>query len=87
MFVQAVKLIIENISIFSIVSGLVFGILFLLFEKGFVILFSSAVGAYLIISYVEGPQMAFYGLLLIGAMIQWWMSKRATTKGRWIVKS
>lgn len=83
----SIKLLIENLSIWSVALGLVFGILFVLFQKGFVIIYTCAVGAYLVTSYMEAPPMVFYGLLFIGTIVQFWMSKGSTVKNMKIAKA
>ena len=79
-------MIIENISIWTITSGIVFGVLFIFFEKWFVILYTSAVGAYLIILQTQAPIVIFYGLIAIGTVIQFWMSKGGSVKGLRVAK-
>ena len=75
-----IAMILKHTSFWAIVSGVVFGILFVLFEKGFVLLYTSAVGAYLIVNYLSAPPAAFYCLLAAGAAIQLWMSRGSTVK-------
>ncbi|MBN1848599.1 MAG: DUF4203 domain-containing protein [Deltaproteobacteria bacterium] len=75
------NIIIENISIWSLATGVAFGILFIFFEKWFVILYTSAVGAYLIMTQLHAPLIIFYGLMVLGGAIQLWMSKGAHIKG------
>ena len=81
-----IEMIIENISIWTITSGIVFGVLFIFFEKWFVILYTSAVGAYLIILQTQAPIVIFYGLIAIGTVIQFWMSKGGSVKGLRVAK-
>lgn len=75
------EMIINYISIWSLAVGVVFGILFIFFEKWFVILYTSAVGAYIIIIQLHAPSMIFYGLIIIGSVVQFWMSKGKRMKG------
>jgi len=82
-----IDIIIENISIWSLATGVAFGILFIFFEKWFVILYSSAVGAYLIMTQLNAPLILFYGLIIIGGTIQLWMSKGIKLRGLRAYKS
>ena len=75
-----IEMVIKNISIWAIVSGVVFGILFILFEKWFVILYTSAVGAYLIMSQLQGPWLLFYGLIVVGTVTQIFISRGSKIK-------
>jgi hypothetical protein len=75
------EMIINHISIWSLAVGVVFGILFIFFEKWFVILYTSAVGAYIIIIQLHAPLIIFYGLIIIGSAVQFWMSKGKKMKG------
>ena len=70
-----IEMIIRNISFWAIISGAIFGILFILFEKWFVILYTSVVGAYLIMNQLHVPLGIFYGLIVAGAVIQFYLSK------------
>lgn len=81
-----IEMIIENISFWAIVSGAIFGILFILFEKWFVILYTSAVGAYLIMNQLRAPLMIFYGLIVAGAVIQFYLSKGRDIKEAVVAK-
>ena len=83
----SIRLLIEHLSIWSFASGLFFGILFVLFQKVFVIIYTCAVGAYLVMSYMEAPPMVFYGLLFIGTIVQFWMSRGSTVKDMKIAKA
>ncbi len=80
-----VETLMKNISIWSILSGLAFGILFILFEKGFVILYTSAVGAYLLMTQLNATPALFYGMFLIGTVVQLWMSKGKKVKNMQII--
>jgi len=72
---NSIRWLIETFSIWSVVSGLLCGTLFILFERGFVIMYTCAVGAYLLTGLFECPSMVFYVLLLVGFIVQMWMSK------------
>ena len=76
----SIEVLIQNISIWSIAAGLVCGILFVLFEKGFVILYTCAVGAYLVTIRMGAPPTVFYALLLVGSFAQLWMSRGSRVK-------
>jgi hypothetical protein len=75
-----IELIIKHISIWAIVSGVVFGVLFVLFEKWFVILYTSAVGAYLIMSQIQGSGLLFYGMIAVGTVTQICISRNSKMK-------
>jgi hypothetical protein len=75
-----IEMVIRNISIWTIVSAVVFGVLFILFEKWFVILYTSAVGAYMIMSQLQGSWLIFYGLIVVGTVIQILISRSGTIK-------
>jgi len=82
-----IEFLINNLSIWSLASGLLFGILFILFEKGFIIVYTCAVGAYLITSQLGPKPMLFYGLLIIGGLVQFWMSKGVKVRNFQVTKS
>jgi len=75
-----VQLLIDNLSIWSVGAGLFCGILFIFFEKGFVILYSCAVGAYLVMAQLAGPPFLFYLMLIAGSIVQFWMSRGSGVK-------
>jgi len=75
-----VQVLIDNVSVWSIGAGLVCGILFIFFEKGFVILYTCAVGAYLVTIRMGAPPTVFYALLLVGSFAQLWMSRGSRVK-------
>ena len=70
-----IELLFENISVWSVVSGLSWGILFVLLERWLLILLTCSVGAYLVRSTMNFPITVFYGLIVTGTVIQIWMSK------------
>ncbi len=81
-----VEMITRNISLWAIISGFIFGILFIIFEKWFVILYTSAVGAYLIMNQLHVPWVIFYGLIVAGAIIQFFLSKGREIKESAVAK-
>jgi len=72
---MGIELLFENISVWSVVSGLFWGILFVLFERWLLILLTCSVGAYFVRSTMNLPITVFYGLIVTGTVIQIWMSK------------
>ena len=85
--IHSIEFLIHNFSIWSLASGVLFGILFIIFEKGFIIVYTSAVGAYLLTSQMGLQPMVFYGLLIVGALIQFFISKGEKVKNLQITKS
>jgi len=73
-------LLLDNLSIWSLGAGLVCGVLFLFFEKGLVILYTCAVGAYLVMAQLTAPPLLFYVMLIAGSIIQLWMSRGSRAK-------
>jgi hypothetical protein len=70
----------DNLSPISIVGGVIFGALFIFFEKVFIILYTSAVGAYLIMVHLEAEPVIFYAALVMGTLFQLSMSRGARVK-------
>jgi hypothetical protein len=70
-----VEFLIDNFSVWSMVGGLAAGALFVFFEKSFVILYTSGVGAYLIAVSFEGNPQVFYIMLAIGTCTQLLISR------------
>ena len=81
-FVQpyGIEMILKNPSIWSVIAGVAFGILFIFFEKWFVILYTCAVGAYLVMAQLAAPPIVFYALLVVGCIVQFWISKGARVR-------
>ena len=71
---------IENLSVWDILPGLIFGILFIFLEKGFIVLYTSAVGAYFISGNFETDPLVFYALLAAGASFQFWISRNSRVR-------
>ena len=70
-----IQIFVDNLSIWSLLSGLIFGILFIYFEKGFVILYTCSLGAYLISSRLGAQPMIFTVAFAAGTAVQFWMSR------------
>ena len=75
-----VQVMIDSVSLWSLGAGLVCGILFIFFEKAFVILYTCAVGAFLIMTRLAAPPMVFYGMLITGSLVQFRMSRGTKVK-------
>jgi len=75
-----IQLLIDSLSIWSLGAGLFCGTLFIFFEKGFVILYSCAVGAYLVMAQLAAPPLLFYIMLIAGSIVQLWMSRGSGVK-------
>ncbi len=69
------EMFLRNISVWSLLAGLVFGILFMFFEKWFVILYTGAAGAYILMLHLDAPPLLFYAMLVAGTVVQLWMSR------------
>lgn len=82
----SIQVLIDNVSVWSIGAGLICGILFIFFEKGFVILYTCAVGAYLVTTQMGAPPMVFYVMLSVGSVVQLWMSRGARVKNMQIAQ-
>jgi hypothetical protein len=63
-------LIFHNISAWSAVAGLVMGVCFILLEKSLIILYTSAIGAYLVSMRLGQDMGIFYGLITTGTLFQ-----------------
>ena len=70
-----VEFLIDNFSVWSMISGLATGVLFVFFEKSVVILYTSGVGAYLIVVNFGGNSLVFCIMLAIGICSQFLMSR------------
>ena len=81
------EMIIENLSIWSLGSGAVFGILFLFFEKGLIILYTCSFGAFLIVTGLKLNSLFYYLITAVGAVVQFWLSKGKRVRNMQIVKS
>ncbi len=68
-------LILHNISIHAIVAGLIFGIIFIFFEKVFIVLYSVVVGALLIALSLDDNQYIFPAMILAGTAVQFALSR------------
>lgn len=77
---EALWTVFDNLSPISIVGGVLFGTLFLFFEKGFVILYTSSLGAYIIMIQLKGDPVVFYAALIIGALFQLRMNRGVKVK-------
>ena len=81
-----ILVLVKNLPLWSVALGIGFGILFVFFEKAFIILYTCAVGSYLIMSRTGAPVYLFYGLLVIGALVQFRVSKGTRVKDMKIIK-
>jgi len=73
--VHSVKIILESISLWSVFAGIACGVLFVFFEKGFVVLYTGAMGAYLLTVSLDLIPIVFYVLLVLGANVQLYISR------------
>jgi hypothetical protein len=60
----------HNFSPWSAVAGLVMGVCFILLEKSLIILYTSAIGAYIVSMRLNQDVNIFYGLIATGALFQ-----------------
>ena len=79
-------MVIENLSIWSLVSGAVFGILFLFFEKGLIILYTCSFGAFLIVTGLKLNPLFYYIITAAGAVVQFRISKGKRVKNMQLVQ-
>ncbi len=79
--------VVEHLSAWSLGAGILSGVVFVFFEKAFVILFTAAVGAALLTTPLNLPREGFYVVLLAGTMAQLWLSRGKRAERMEVVES
>lgn len=67
--------VVTEIPLWAVVAALIFGVLFMFFERGFIILYTAASGAYLISTALGAPSAIFFALLAAGSLLQYRLSR------------
>lgn len=74
-----------GIPLWAAVASLVFGVLFVVFERTFIILYTSASGAYLVSTVLGAPSYIFFALVASGALLQFRLSRGEDVKNLEII--
>ncbi|HEA65612.1 MAG TPA: hypothetical protein ENI07_02145 [Desulfobacterales bacterium] len=83
--VYGVYWLVKQISIWSILAGVLFGAAFVFFEKGFIVLYTAAAGAYVAAIQLHADSLLFVFMLVTGMVVQFWLSKGAYVKNLQII--
>ena len=74
------KVILENLSLSSVITGIACGVLFVFFEKGFIVLYTCAIGAYFLTIGLGLKPILFYAMLILGTIVQLSISRNQQVK-------
>ena len=74
-----------GIPLWAALASLVFGVLFVVFERAFIILYTSASGAYLVSTVMGAPSYTFFALVAAGAFLQFRLSRGQDVKNLEII--
>jgi len=79
------QIMLTDIPLWAVVAAFIFGIFFMIFERGFIILYTAASGAYLIATALNAPSYIFFALMAAGALLQFRLSRGEDVKNLEII--